>query len=183
MTTTAEPLVRGTKKASQLHKEFDSREAPPAQKPQITMPPLGVELERTPEIVVAEGPLLKKDIEKLAFNEEPMTILIHRSHEKFSPRCTDLICINGVKAEMLLRQGWTQMGYLPRGHAFITKRKYVEVLATSKMDTIQTQVEDLPGGETRNLVDRIVTATCTFSVIEDKNPMGVEWLTRLLQQA
>lgn len=181
MSTTAEPLVRGTKKASQLRKEFDSRSQEPAQKPTIVMPPLGVELERTPELVVAEGPMVKSELDKIAFNEEPMTILIHRSHEKFSPRCTDLISINGVKAEMLLRQGWTQMGYLPRGQAFITKRKYVEVIATSKMDTIHTDVEDLPNGDKRNLVDRIVTATCTFSVIEDKNPMGVEWLTRLLQ--
>jgi hypothetical protein len=179
-TTEAIPLVR-SKKASQLRKEFDSRSQEPAQKPTIVMPPLGVELERTPEIVVAEGPFVKQEIEKLAFNEEPMTILIHRSHEKFSPRCTDMIAINGVKAEMLFRQGWTPMGYLPRGQAFITRRKYVEVLASSKMDNIQTQVEDLPGGETRNLVDRIVTSTCTFSVIEDKNPAGVEWLTRLLQ--
>lgn len=178
-TETATPLVR-TKKASQLRKEHDSREHEPAQKPTIVMSPLGVELERTPEIVVAEGPMVKSELDKIAFNEEPMTILIHRSHEKFSPRCTDLISINGVKAEMLLRQGWTQMGYLPRGQAFITKRKYVEVIATSKMDTIHTDVEDLPNGEKRNLVDRIVTATCTFSVIEDKNPSGAEWLARLL---
>lgn len=179
-TATATPIVR-SKKASELHREHDSRAHAPAQKPQITMPPLGVELERTPEIIVPETSLLKKDMDALAFNEEQVTIMIHRSHEKFSPRCTDLIAIQGVKAEMLFRNGWIPMGYLPRGQAFITKRKYVEALAGSKMDTIHTSVEDLPGGETRNVVDRIVSATCTFSVIEDKNPLGAEWLARILQ--
>lgn len=180
MPTDATLIVR-TKKASEITREHDSRAHEPAQKPQLVIAPLGTELERTPEIIVSETPLLKKDIDALAFNEEPMTILIHRSNEKFSPRCTDLISVNGTKAEMLLRQGWTQMGYLPRGQAFITKRKYVEAMAGSKMDTIHPSVEHLPGGDTRNTLDRIVSATCTFSVIEDKNPLGAEWLARILQ--
>jgi len=179
-TETATPLVRSAK-ASQLHKEHDSRAHAPAQKPAVVIPPLGTEIERTPDIIVSETPLTSKDLDRLAFNEEPMTIMIHRSHEKFSPRCTDFIAIQGVKAEMLFRNGWVQMGYLPRGQSFITKRKYVEALAGSKMDTIHTNVEDLPGGDTRNIVDRIVSATCTFSVIEDKNPLGAEWLARILQ--
>ena len=180
MTTDATPIVR-SKKASEITREHDSRAHEPAQKPQMVIAPLGTEIERTPEIIVSETPLLKNDLDALAFNEEPMTILIHRSNEKFSPRCTDLIAIQGVKAEMLFRNGWVPMGYLPRGQAFVTKRKYVEALAGAKMDTIHTSVEDMPGGETRNLVDRIVSATCTFSVIEDKNPLGAEWLARILQ--
>ena len=180
MTTDATAIVR-SKKASEITREHDSRAHEPAQKPQMVIAPLGTEIERTPEIIVSETPLLKNDLAALAFNEEPMTILIHRSNEKFSPRCTDLIAIQGVKAEMLFRNGWVPMGYLPRGQAFVTKRKYVEALAGAKMDTIHTSVEDMPGGETRNLVDRIVSATCTFSVIEDKNPLGAEWLARILQ--
>jgi hypothetical protein len=175
MSATAEIVTR-------KHKEVDSRSINPRQKPDIEMPSLDVEMERTPELVAVETPLLKADYDKLAFNEEPVTILIHRSGEKFSPGCTDLISINGTKAEMLFKNGWVQIGYLPRGIGITTKRKYVEALAGAKTDTVSTRVIEHDGEDPRNTVERVTVNVCAFSVLEDKNPIGAEWLGQLLRR-
>lgn len=164
-------------------KEFDSRSIKANPRPTIELPPLGVEVDRSADLVEVETPLLKKDYDKLAFNEEPVTILIHRSGEKFSPNCTDLISINGTKAEMLFRNGWVQIGYLPRGVSITTKRKYVEALAGAKTDTVSTNVIEKDGEDPRNFIERVVVNVCAFSVLEDANPLGAEWLGALLRRS
>lgn len=173
----APAITRSTKK------HIDSRVVSTPQKPAIEMPPLGEEVERDSNIAVSETPLPANALERLAFNEDPITMMIHRSSEKFSPRCTDLISINGVKAEMLFKNGWIQIGYLPRGIAFTTKRKYVEALALSRHDHVNTVVTETPGQDPHNTVERITTATASFTIIEDKNPRGSDWIRGLLNQS
>lgn len=175
-----EPIV--LKKGPARKSELDSRSVTQDQKPQITMPELDEKLERDPLIVVAEPSLVKKDFEKLAFNEEPVVILIHRSGERFASSVTDYIAVNGKPAEMLFKNGWIPMGYLPRGVVITTKRKYLERLAASKKDEVHTNVVEHPGQDPQNLVDRYTTSTLPFSLIEDKNPLGAEWLSQLLRQ-
>jgi hypothetical protein len=109
--------------------------------------------------------------------------LIHRSIDpKFSPNCTDYIAVNGVAAEMLFKNGWIKLGYLPRGIPFYTKRKYVEVIAKSKMTQWSTRVEEKVNEDPMNYTDPVTSATLAFSVLEDKNPKGAEWLVTLLRQ-
>lgn len=176
----ADEIVRRRPKRA---KEFDSRSVEPNQKSTIVMPPIADPVERKPEIVIPETQLMKDDLEKLAFSEEPIKIFIHRSGEKFSPRTTDLVAVNGIKAEMLFKNGWVQIGYLPRGQEIIVKRKYVEQLAHAKMDNITTVVTGNTGmGEdTVNKVERVTTSVCQFSVLHDPNPKGIEWLSQLLR--
>lgn len=172
------PVRRMTKQ------ERDSREHSPAQ-PQILRPD---QSNRTETILPMARPLMKDEADALAFNEEVLRILIHRSDdEDLASNVTDFIAVNGIKAEVIMHNGqWLALGYLPKGIPIYTKRKYVEQLARAKMDKIKTRVEDITdsagAGGKENHVDRFTKAVSAFSVLEDKNPKGGEWLSRLLMQ-
>jgi len=178
---TAEPIVR--KKKLKRLSELDSRSVGIPQKPTITLPPITESVERESPIVLPEAPLVKADLDKLAFAEEAITILIHRSGERFAPRSTDYIGVNGKGAEMLFKNGWVPIGYLPRGQSIVTKRKYVEVLARAKQDNVNSNYTQNSGQEDPvNFIERSTIATCAFSIIHDPNPLGAEWLSQLLRQ-
>lgn len=115
----------------------------------------------------------------LQFNEDPVTIRIERGSEKFAPPVIDC-WVNGKGAEVLINGRWRELRFLPVGIVVTTKRKYVEVLAASKIDSIQTNVIRENDSE-RNLVERFPSSRAPFSVLEDKNPKGVEWLTNLVR--
>jgi hypothetical protein len=176
--TTEQPVVR---RASVKRKsELDSRSVNPEQKASII---LDKPEDRPSQVVTVDENMKDLDFDALAFSEDPIKILIHRSIDpKFSPNCTDYIAVNGKAAEMLFKNGWVPMGYLPRGFPFYTKRKYVEVLAKSKMTQWSTRVEEPVNQDPVNHTDPVTSATMAFSVLEDKNPKGAEWLTLLLRQ-
>jgi hypothetical protein len=179
-TKSAEPIMRSKLKRKS---ELDSRSVEIPQKERIVLPPITEDVEREANIVVPETQLVTGEIDKLAFAEEPVTILIHRSGERFAPRCTDYIGVNGKGAEMLFKNGWVQIGYLPRGQAIVTKRKYVEVLARAKQDNVNANyTRSNESEEPVNFIDRSTISTCAFSMIEDRNPLGAEWLSQLLRQ-
>ena len=174
------PIVR--KKKNLRMSELDTRSLEIGQKPILEMPAIDEAVEHESVIVPAEDALLSDSLERLAFAEEPVTILIHRSGEKFAPRSTDFIGINGKGAEMLFKNGWVPIGYLPRGQSVTTKRKYVEVLARAKQDHVTTQVIERDNEDPQNFIERSTTSLASFYMIEDKNPKGVEWLSQLLRQ-
>src|SRR5262245_46624102 len=66
------------------------------------------------DVVVAEKPLGKDYQDELAFNEEPITIRIERSGEKFAPPVIDC-WVNGKGAEVVVNGKWVALGYLPVG--------------------------------------------------------------------
>ena len=174
MSTETAPIVRKSKLKRQ--RDFESEDIKIEQKPMIDE-----RGERSSTIVRPETPLIDKDYEKLAFAEEPVTIVIHRSGEKFSPNCTDLISVNGRHAEILFSNGWVPVGYLPRGRSITVKRKVVEVLARSKQDHVKTVVIERDNEDPRNYVERATLSTMPFQMVEDRNPLGVEWLSQLLR--
>jgi len=90
--------------------------------------------------------------------------------------------VDGVKAEIKFRNGMIQVGYLPRGVAFTTKRKYIEALALSKVNHVTTRVEGEQLERPNNFVDSVVTNTCAFSILSDPNPKGAYWLQELLSR-
>lgn len=176
--TMTAPIRRLTKQ------ERDSRASSPEQPP-VLRPD---QSNRQEAILPMDRPLMKDEADALAFNEEVLRILIHRSEEEeLASNVTDFIAVNGVKAEVLMHDGkWLALGYLPKGIPIYTKRKYVEQLARAKMDKIKTRVEEIsdgagPGGR-ENHTDRFTKAMTAFSVLEDKNQKGGEWLSRLLLQ-
>lgn len=133
------------------------------------------------EVVVAPPDILKKDYaEAIAFAEEPVTIRIERSSEKFAPHVIDCWC-NGKGAEIVINRRWVETHAIPVGIPVTTKRKYVEILARSKIETVQTEVRDRDSENPKNLINRFASSRAPFSVIRDDNPKGVEWLTNLIR--
>lgn len=172
-----EPKKAFRKKKSEL----DIREIPINQQTPLKMPPLHENVERASPIVVPEVALTKSDFDELAFNEEPVKILIHRGdNSKF--RCTDYVAINGTAGEILFKNGWVPVGYFPRGVSFYTKRKYVGVLARAKQDNIRTDVIERDNEDPENYIEKTTISALSFSVMEDKNPRGSEWLELLVRE-
>ena len=130
-------------------------------------------------VIIAEPNLQKDYADALAFAEEPVTIRIERSSEKFAPKVVDLWC-NGKGAEVLTNGRWVEMKCLPVGVPVTTKRKYVEILFRSKVDSIETNVVKEPDSE-RNMIDRHTSARSPLSIIRDDNPLGVEWASRMVR--
>jgi hypothetical protein len=172
------PVVRRAYKKKD--KEFDSRSVTMDQKPTIKLGQLDEPLPEITTDIVSEKQLMKDQADKLAFNNDKIKILIHRSGERFAPQCTDYIAVNGKGAEMLFKNGWVELGYLPRGHAFYTKRKYVEQLAHAKIDRVETRVIER-GADRDNYIDRHTSSVASFVVLEDPSPLGAAWLESLLR--
>jgi hypothetical protein len=178
-TTKADSSANVVKRKSKP--ELTNLNFPIDQKPALKMPPIDEEVERTPEIILSEHPIENDGMEALKMAEDPITIIIHRSVEKFSPGVTDYIAVNGIGAEMLFKNGWVRMGYLPRGRSIITKRKYVEVLARAKQDTVNTTVIERDNEDPQNFVERITTSTMSFTILKDDNPKGAAWLEQVVR--
>lgn len=115
---------------------------------------------------------------ELAFMEEPVTIRIQPSMEKFAPKVVQC-WVNGKGAEQLTNGKWMQCGWLPVNHVVTTRRKYVEVLARAKQEGISTRVVKHEDSED-NFADRYTSMKYPFSVLSDANPRGHEWLSRIL---
>lgn len=181
---TIQSLKRGPKRASEL----DSRRLQVDPKRTLTLPGVNESLDefREESTIVSSDPVLQmKERQALeAFLNDPVKILIHRSNEKnFAPKCTDLVAVNGVPAEMLTEKGWLRVGYLPRGKAIVVKRYVVERLAAARLEGFQTEVmQHNPNEDPINNINSNNTYTLPFSVLEDRNqPKGSEWLEKLMQ--
>lgn len=114
----------------------------------------------------------------MAFMEEPVTIRIQKSSEKYAPNVVQC-WVNGKGAEQFVNGKWMQCGWLPINHNVITRRKYVEVLARARQESIATRVVEHKDSE-ENHADRFTSTKYPFSVIQD-TPAGHEWLSQVLQ--
>jgi len=132
------------------------------------------------EIVIAPEVLQKEYQDALAFAEEPVTIRVERSSEKFAPKFIDLWC-NGKGAELLMNGKWVETKVIPVGVPVTTKRKYVEILARSKVDSIETHSGKKDEHSEINEIERHTSSKAPFSVIMDRNPKGAAWLTGLVR--
>lgn len=143
------------------------------------MPDVSIDSPRESDIVAADSTTV---FDQLAFNEEPITILVEASGREDFP-VPPQVSVNGVPAEVWDGRRWLKMGFFPLGQEITTKRKYAEVLVGSKPQTVRTKVEELASGQTRNMVSRVAHARFPFTVIEDRNPNGRAWLQELRQRA
>lgn len=163
---------------------LDSRSISIEQKPDVPLPltdPGGnpVPIEREPEIVTSDKPFTKAYYDELAFNEEWVKIRLEPTAEKNASTHFP-IWVNGKGCEVLQPNGRIdEIAYIPVGLPVTIKRKYVEVIVRAKLDTIQTKVLDETSENPHNIVNRFTSAVHSFSILEDKNPLGIEWLTEL----
>ena len=160
-------------------KVIHSDDIKPDNPPDFKMPPTG-DIVRPAEIVQPlEAVSPETDFDEVAFNEEAITIELLPSQDENAPKSVP-IWVNGKGAEVLTEDGkWISMTFLPVDQPLITKRKYVEVLARCKTGNVKAYFVENIGQDPTNHVERRNFFRYPFSVIEDKNPRGREWLRRI----
>ena len=151
--------------------EFNTAEIAPKQKRDIKLD-LDTNLtqvRQNEEIIIASGGMDMEYLAELAFMEEKITIRLERTSEKNAPGFID-IGVNG-------RTEW-----LEKGKPISIARKYVEVLARCKSDMFETVAPNAESGEVVNRLSRNTLQKHPFTVIQDQNPRGYDWLTNILAQ-
>lgn len=106
--------------------------------------------------------------EKLAFMEEPVTIVVMSSGDQ-----------NEVDLVQVAVNGVTQ--FIKRDQPITVKRKYVERLARCKKTDFNQTLDDRMG-EAMNTLQRRHSLRFPFSVIQDANPKGAGWLKQILTE-
>jgi hypothetical protein len=142
------------------------------------MTPIGDTAFYDGDIILADRDFTQEYAAELAFMEEPVTIRLEPSAEKFAAPWFPA-WVNGKGAEVHQRGRWEEVGYLPVGEVITIKRKILEVLIRAKHDIINTDVRDKDSERPDNRVTRHTAAVHQLSIIEDRNPRGVPWLSEM----
>lgn len=113
----------------------------------------------------------------LAFNEEPVTIIISQDNNpQNNPEPYVYLSVNGRGA------GPNGVPWVPRGVEITVKRMYVERLARARPSSYDSVERQNAQGEKEVVYPRTSALKYPFSVIEDKNPKGARWLSALLSE-
>ncbi len=119
-------------------------------------------------------------LDELQFMEEPVTVRIEENSRSDFPETHVPVMVNGKEAEIFQNGQWLPIGWLPIGVPLTTKRKYVEVLARSRSESVKTVHDDATVERPRNTVTRRNSSNYPLSVMEDKNPRGHQWLANIM---
>lgn len=178
MSETAEIVSTRSHKKKELH----SGDMPIHQKPDIVMPGLDENFERAPDIEqVTEEQLQKDYADALKFNEDILKIYIEPGTERNPAPSIPCTC-QGIPAQVfdMTSKRWLNIGWFEVGKEIITKRKFVEILAGSKVENVSTVSKfENNDPEPVNRERRVASPLCNFRVIEDKSPFKEEWLRRV----
>lgn len=151
-------------------REISTADMEVGQKPNIVLPNEGPIVREPESIIAAEGPVVDDYADELAFMEQPVTIRLHRSSEKFAPTLIDFY-VNG------------QCEWIPVEVNYKTKRKFVEVIARCKPDDVSTVTGSLDEESPRNEIQRYTRAKYPFTVIEDPSgSRGFDWLAKIMRE-
>lgn len=121
------------------------------------------------EIEIVPGPALGDYAAELAFNEELVDVMVFESTDKNAEPVVDLYC-NGVPQRFI------------RGRTQTVKRKYVEILARSRITAMATDVQ-IQGDKVVSRINKNTAVRYPFSVVRDSNPRGADWLRKIQQEA
>jgi hypothetical protein len=126
--------------------------------------------------------LSKELLAELAFNEEPVTVMFTPNQERFAAPMVDAYCQNrGI--EVLTDDGvWLCLTQVPVNVEVTMRRKFVEIFARCKHTDVKAHHGGVPhdGSDPINNTLRSTNLKHPFVLIEDKNPVGREWLKRLI---
>lgn len=131
--------------------------------------PLADMLRTDQEIQIVDGPSIGEYAAQLAFNEELVEVVVHESTSPNEQMLIDLYC-NGTPQRLI------------RGVAQRIKRKYVAILAQARQTSIKTTTS-ANGDDTVNRIDKYTAVRYPFSVVNDPNPKGRDWLKQQLAAA
>lgn len=125
-------------------------------------------------------------MEVLKMAEDPVTVVLSASSD---PKAAKVVpCwVNGKGAEVYdsNKKKWIEFKYLPVGKVIVVKRKYLEVLARSRVDTFATrEVTPTPmANQDGYVLDANTVPTVPFSVRYDPaGERGQEWLARVMSE-
>ncbi len=137
----------------------------------------GSRLKRKDDLFLLDGIEVDEAyLAELAFYEEPVTIVINPSNHKNAASIFENWS-NGTRAEMFINGRWVQVGDLPVGKRITIKRKIVEHIIRARVESVQTDHEDATVASPRNRIVRTPSQVHSFSIVEDKNPRGADWLS------
>ena len=151
-----------------MRTEAHTGKMPVREMPPVIMAAEG-DVEREPDVIEPVDRMPNADYcDALAFMDEPVTVRLEPSSEKFAPRHLPF-WVNGIARWLTVGQNET------------VKRSYVEVIARAQPVDIQTRVGN-PGDERPdNVVERYRRCKYPFSVVQD-TPKGHDWLRRIMQE-
>ncbi len=146
--------------------EFDSRDVAPSESV-IEMPVEGsVTREDLLDTGITDVQRDKKQLDEMAFMEEPVKIMVHESTDENAQLVVDVYC-NGTPQRFV------------RGMEQVVKRKFVQILINARTTSVRTRT-GVEGGNVVNQLTRHTAVRYPFSVIEDRNPRGGAWLRESL---
>lgn len=152
-------------------KKYETEENLTGQKQSFEIPTTG-NIDRESfrdEIQIIDTPNWDEKAKALAFMEEPVTVLIHKTD---NPKAEHVIqvAVNGINQ------------FIIRGIPQVIKRKYAEVLLRSKPETLETEEFKDSRGEIGIRVNKFPGQKyqCT---ITDTNPDGKRWLSSVQAEA
>ena len=134
-----------------------------------TSGPLSEMIRTDQQIEVVDGPSLGDYAAELAFNEEFVDVVVHESTNPNDQMLVDLYC-NGTPQRFI------------RGATQKVRRKFVAILAQARQTSIKTTAA-VNGEETVNRIDKHTAVRYPFSVVNDPNPRGRDWLRQMLAAA
>lgn len=120
------------------------------------------------EFEIQDTPVSDDRLKNLAFNEEPVQVVIS---EDGNPNAEQVISlsVNGVRQ------------FLRRGESTWIKRKFVETLARARPGAITTpEYIDASGARATKIVTTY-GLSYPFRVLNDANPDGARWLESILK--
>ena len=160
-----------------MAREFHTDDVKIDQRPPV---PMG---EEPPAFIVHPGSAAqsKELLEELQFMQDPVTIRLEPMHGINAPRHVPA-WTNGHGADVLMNGRWVSMTYLPVGQILTVRRHTVERFARAKQDDIKVNYGLRGTLEPINDISRVTSSTCPFSVINDPNPRGPQWLSDILQR-
>lgn len=136
----------------------------------------GRRLKQAGELVLLDGIEVDEAyLAELAFNEDPVTIIINASTHKHAASIFENWS-NGQGAEMLINGKWLIVRDLPVGKPITVKRKIVEQIVRARVMGVQTMHEEPPIASPRNEIIRTSSQVHSFSILRDESPRSVEWL-------
>lgn len=150
-----------------------------AQKDDLIVDPEG-DIDRGAGLALMTDDQLRDEnyMRELAFNEEPVTIIINAQSRADSPM-THIPCwVQGKAAEVWVEGRWISAGWLPIETELTVKRKYVEVLARAKPEDVTTHHSDRPDAGVPVVIRRHAVSAYPMTIIND-SAEGVRWMQNI----
>lgn len=120
-------------------------------------------------IEIVTGVKLDDYAAELAFMEELIEVEVHESTDANAQPIVEVFC-----------QGVAQRFF--RGQRQTVKRKFVNILAGARQTSMRTKTE-VQGDSVVNRIDKHSALRHPFSVTQDNNRKGRDWLRKALQAA